>query len=115
MPEDEQAGEPVEVSVQIENAQKAGVWANFARVSHSPYEFTLDFIRLDFAQQPPEGIVVSRVSVSPLFIAQLIEALNTNWKKFAEKSLPKEVYQLGGVNPVEGEGGDGDDPGSDSK
>jgi hypothetical protein len=93
--------EEVQIQVTLENAQKAGVWANFARVSHSPYEFTLDFIRLDFASTPPEGIVVSRVSVSPLFISQLIEALDENWRKFAEKSMPRELT----------EGGERDEPG----
>jgi hypothetical protein len=75
----------------IEPAQMAGVWANFARVGHSPFEFTLDFVRLDFAAQPPTGIVVARVSVSPLFITQLIDVLNSNWEKYAEKAMPKEV------------------------
>lgn len=35
--------------------------------------------------------VVARVSVSPLFITQLIDALNSNWQEYAEKALPKEV------------------------
>ena len=70
----------------------AGVWANFARVSHSEHEFTLDFVRMDSTTDPPGGIVVARVSVSPLFIQQLIEALQGNWTKFAKKAMPKEVY-----------------------
>lgn len=73
----------------IEPEQMAGVWANFAKVSHSPYEFTLDFVRLDFGTK--QGIVVARVSVSPLFITQLIDALNDNWQEYAKKALPKEV------------------------
>jgi hypothetical protein len=75
----------------IQPDQMAGVWANFARVSHSPFEFTLDFVRLDFAEQPPSGIVVARVSVSPLLITQLIDALTANWEIYAEKAMPKEV------------------------
>jgi hypothetical protein len=81
--------------ISIDAAMLGGVWANFAQVSHSPYEFTLDFVRLDFTQQPPVGIVVSRVSMSPLFVQQLIEALGRNWDDFAKKSLPKEVYDDG--------------------
>jgi hypothetical protein len=80
-----------EVEIFIGEAQMGGVWANFARVSHSLHEFTLDFVRLDFAEQPPKGIVVARVSVSPLFITQLIEALGDNWTKYAEKALPQEA------------------------
>jgi hypothetical protein len=79
----------------IDPAQMAGVWANFARVSHSPYEFTLDFVRLDFGTNPPQGIVVARVSLSPLMVTQLIEALSTNWNTYAERSMPPEVQWHG--------------------
>jgi hypothetical protein len=82
-------------NVQIDPHQMAGVYANYAQVSHSPYEFTLDFVRLDFTQQPPTGIVVSRVSLSPLLVSQLIEALQENWQRYAERSLPREVYDDG--------------------
>lgn len=51
---DEQ-GQPPEII--IDQSQMAGVWANFACVSHSPYEFTLDFVRLDFEQG--SGVVVA--------------------------------------------------------
>jgi hypothetical protein len=85
--------------------QMAGVWANFARVSHSEYEFTLDFVRLDFANSPPNGIVVARVSVSPLFISQLIDALQSNWNEYARKALPREVYEGGEAD--EGDGSEG--------
>lgn len=69
-----------------------GVWANFARVSHSPYEFTIDFARLDYqGTRPTQGIVVQRVSVSPLFVTQLIEALQQNWDKYADKAMPPEL------------------------
>lgn len=90
--EEEQQPQQGQPQVIIEPAQMAGVWANFARVSHSVYEFTIDFVRLDFALNPPNGIVVARVSVSPLLVTQLIDALNSNWDKYAEKALPKEVH-----------------------
>ena len=69
-----------------------GVWANFARVSHTEHEFTIDFTRLDRTQDPVQGVVVARVNVSPLFITQLIDALQQNWEKYARKALPKEVH-----------------------
>ena len=96
-----------EPQIIIDPAQMAGVWANFARVSHSPYEFTLDFARLDYASNPPQGIVVARVSLSPLMVTQLIDALRTNWDIYAERSMPPEV-QRHGQTPDEG-GGDGPD------
>jgi Protein of unknown function (DUF3467) len=88
--EEHEVQEPVEIS--IDPSQQAGVWANFARVSHSAYEFTLDFVRLDFSEQPPKGIVVSRVSLSPLLVSQLRDALDRNWQIYARKALPKEVF-----------------------
>ena len=77
----------------MDPSQMAGVWANWAQVSHSEHEFTLDFVRLEYTAQPPRGIVVARVSVSPLFVTQLIDALSDNWQKYAEKALPKEVRE----------------------
>ena len=64
---------------------EAGVWSNFAIVSHSPFEFTLDFIRLDFTSNPPGGVVVQRVNMSPQFVEQLISALNQNMESYAAK------------------------------
>ena len=84
---DEPTQPPTEIY--IDPDQMAGVWANFAQVSHSVHEFTIDFVRLE--STAPRGIVVARVSVSPLFITQLVEALSDNWKKYAEKALPREV------------------------
>ena len=34
---------------------------------------------------------MARVSVSPLMVTQLIEALNDNWQKYAEKAMPREI------------------------
>ena len=31
----------------LQTEQMAGVWANFAAVSHSEHEFTIDFVRMD--------------------------------------------------------------------
>ena len=72
---------------------RGGVWANFARVSHSPHEFTIDFVRLDQTTLDPdegiiEGVLVQRVNMSPLFVQQLIEALGDNLQKFAANIVP---------------------------
>ena len=84
-------GQSLEVFITPE--QQAGVWANFARVNHSEHEFTIDFVRIDYASAPKlSGVVVARVGVSPLFVMQLVTALNENWESYARKALPKEVY-----------------------
>jgi len=66
-----------------------GVWANFASISHTAHEFTIDFTRME--ADGSRGIVVSRVSVSPLFVSQFIEALNQNWARYAEKAMPQDL------------------------
>lgn len=82
----------VRVSLDLPEAHRGGVWANFARVSHSPYEFTLDFARLDFATGPDmQGVVVARVNLSPMLVTQLIRALETNWASYAAREIRADV------------------------
>jgi Protein of unknown function (DUF3467) len=99
----------------IEPHQLAGVWANWAQVSHSEHEFTLDFVRMDYSQGTPprRGIVLARVGLSPLFVLQLIDALNRNWASYAEKAMPKEV-RGGGSDGDEGSGAQPGDAPSDA-
>src|SRR5215467_8006506 len=54
----------------------AGVYANFANVSHSDYEFTITFARVDHEVDEEEipGVVVSRINLSPRFMRELIDA-----------------------------------------
>lgn len=87
----ENQGNEIVPSIVIQEKDLAGIWANWAAVSHSPYEFTIDFARLNFAESPVKGIIVQRVNLSPLFVRQLIDALEQNWAKYAEKALPREV------------------------
>jgi hypothetical protein len=90
MADDEPAAEQPEII--LRQKQIGGVWANFAQVSHSQHEFTIDFVRMDGTAPPPgRGIVVARVSMSPLFVTQLIDALQKNWSGYAQKALPREV------------------------
>ncbi len=62
----------------------AGHYANFAHVSFSPYEFTLDFMRIDHEVEGNEipGVLVSRINVSPRFLRELIDAMQDSWSKW---------------------------------
>ena len=63
---------------------QAGIWSNFALVSHSPHELTIDFIRLDYTtSNPTEGVMVQRVNMSPLLANQLIDALTDTLERYA--------------------------------
>jgi len=74
----------------------AGVYANFANVSHSDYEFSITFVRLDHESEDPEemnGVVVSRVNLSARFMKELLDAMGDNYSKWLQaeniKNLPE--------------------------
>jgi uncharacterized protein DUF3467 len=82
-----------------------GVYANFANVSHSDYEFTLTFARLDHEVDDDEipGVVVSRVNASPQFIRELIEALQDNYSKWSTREGIKNLPEYQGQASDEGD------------
>jgi hypothetical protein len=98
--------------------QLGGVWANGAAVRHSPHEFTIDFMRFDYDAngKVSAGVLVQRVNMSPLFVTQLITALQDNWSKYANKAMPQELLGNEVVEPeiVTGESNDGGDEGDDA-
>ena len=65
----------------------AGHYANFANVSHSDYEFTITFARVDheIEEESVPGVVVSRINLSPRFMRELIDAMEDNWSKWRTK------------------------------
>jgi len=73
----------------------AGHYANFATVSHSDYEFTLTFSRVDHEVDADEvpGVVVTRVALAPQAMRELIAAMQDNWSKWETreniKGLPE--------------------------
>jgi Ser-tRNA(Ala) deacylase AlaX len=73
----------------------AGVYANFANVSHSEYEFTITFARVDHEMEGEEipGVVVTRVNLSAKFMRELIDAMEDNYSKWRTregiKNLPE--------------------------
>jgi Protein of unknown function (DUF3467) len=73
----------------------AGTYANFANVSHSDYEFSITFARVDHEVEEGEvpGVVVSRINLSPRFMRELIDAMEDNWSKWQTsegiKNLPE--------------------------
>jgi len=67
----------------------AGKWANAAAIARTPHEFTLDFMRI--GPQGQQGMVVSRVSFSPLLASQLLDLLGEQWQAYTEESgIPPE-------------------------
>jgi len=77
----------------------AGVYANFANVSHSDYEFTITFARVDHEVEDEEipGVVVSRVNLSPKFMRELIDAMQDNFSKWQTREGIKNLPEWGGA------------------
>ena len=83
------------LNIHIDPEQLAGVYANFANVSFSDYEFTLTFVRVDHEGEESEipGVVVSRVNLTSRFMGELLDAMNDAWSKWQTregiKNLPE--------------------------
>ena len=75
----------------------AGVYANFANVSHSDYEFTVTFARVDHEVDDVEvpGVVVTRVNLSPRFMRELIDAMEDNYSKWSTREGIRELPEFG--------------------
>ncbi len=81
----EEPGPERQLNIQIDEKHLSGVYANFANVSFSDYEFTLTFARIDHEidQGDIPGIVVARVNMSTRFAKELLDALQDSWSKYA--------------------------------
>jgi len=73
-----------QLNIQLDPSQLAGVYANFANVSFSAYEFTITFARIDHEVEEGEipGVVVARVNMSPRFMRELLDAMEDSWSKW---------------------------------
>jgi Protein of unknown function (DUF3467) len=79
----------------------AGAYANFANVSHSDYEFTITFARVDHEVEDEEipGVVVSRINLSSKFMRELIDAMQDNYSKWETREGIKNLPEFGGSDP----------------
>ena len=75
-----------QLNIHIPEAHLAGVYANFANVSFSEYEFTITFGRIDYEVPDGaevQGIVVSRVNLPHQFAKELLDAFQDAWSKYS--------------------------------
>ena len=80
----EDEGRERQLNIHLDPENLAGVYANFANVSFSSYEFTVTFARIDHEVEEGDvpGVVVSRVNMSPQFARELIEAMQDAWSRY---------------------------------
>ena len=76
-----------QLNIHLDPESLAGVYANFANVSFSDYEFTLTFARIDHEVEEGDvpGVVVARINMSPRFMRELIDAMNDSWSKWSTR------------------------------
>lgn len=85
------------INIHTDPEKMAGHYANFANVSHSEYEFTLTFARVDHEVEDEEipGVVVTRLNLSPRFMAELIEAMQDNYSKWQTRQGIRDLPEFG--------------------
>jgi hypothetical protein len=83
----EAEGQERQLNIHIEPENLAGVYANFANISFSDYEFTITFARIDHEVEEGDipGVVVSRVNLSTRFMKELLDAMQDSWSKWSAR------------------------------
>jgi len=92
----ENEGSERHLNIHLDPDQMAGVYANFANVSFSDYEFTITFARIDHEVEDGAvpGVVVSRVNMSTKFMSELIEAMQDSWSKWSSREEIKNLPEV---------------------
>ena len=70
-----------EIKVKAKDEDVKGVYSNLMQILHTKEEFVLDF----FLVYPPEGILSSRIIMSPGHVKRMAKALSENLAKYEEK------------------------------
>ena len=93
------------LNIQLPPELLGGVYANFANISFSQYEFTLTFARIEHEVDEGDvpGAVVARINASPRFVEELIAALQDSWSKYMTRegirNLPEAPGHSGEPEP----------------
>ena len=80
-------GQERQLNLQVDPEQMAGVYANFANVTFSAYEFTITFARVEHEVEEGDlnGVVVARVNASPRLVQDLREAVEEAWSRWTTR------------------------------
>jgi hypothetical protein len=70
-----------QLQIKVKDEELKGAYSNLMQIVHTKEEFILDF----FLNAPPQGILASRVIMSPGHAKRMIMALQENLKKYEEK------------------------------
>src|SRR5438093_13586318 len=80
-------GEERQLNIHLDPENLAGVYANFANISFSDYEFTITFARIDHEVENGDipGVVVSRINLSTKFMKELLDAMQDSYSKWSTR------------------------------
>lgn len=70
----------IHLQVEIDDQTAQGVYSNLVMTSHSPTEFTIDFIYVQ--PQQPKARVRSRVITSPQHMKRLLQAIQDSVQRY---------------------------------
>ena len=73
---------PPQLNMEIGEREAEGIYSNFVVISHSLSEFVLDFARV--LPGTPKSKVFARVVMTPPNVRALLNALETNVKKYED-------------------------------
>ena len=90
-------GEERQLNIHLDPENLAGVYANFANISFSDYEFTITFARIDHEVEEGDvpGVVVTRVNMSTRFMRELLDAMQDAWSKYATVKGIQDLPEIG--------------------
>jgi hypothetical protein len=83
----EPEGQERQLNIHVDPQWLGGVYANFANVSFSDYEFAITFARIDHEVEEGDipGVVVARVNMSTKFMKELLDAMQDSWSKWSAR------------------------------
>lgn len=74
-------GQQQQLQIKVRDEELKGAYSNLMQILHTKEEFIFDF----FFNAPPQGMLASRVLVSPAHAKRIAQALAENVKKYEEK------------------------------
>ncbi len=70
-----------QLKIKAKDEDLKGAYSNLMQIVHTKEEFILDF----FMASPPQGVLSSRVIMSPGHLKRMLKALQENLTKYEEK------------------------------
>ncbi|MBD3208156.1 MAG: DUF3467 domain-containing protein [Candidatus Nealsonbacteria bacterium] len=73
--------EKKQIKIKVREEDLKGKYSNLMQILHTKEEFVLDF----FLVTPPQGILTSRIVMSPGHLKRMIKALQENLERYEDK------------------------------